>query len=286
MKIVYHYRQTPIAQAPLELAKAINKFGQGYRCEMAGLGAPNMRAFPAGSILHAHNLLPGNRHGIKTVLQYHSEPFQVDLKSRVDRKLVISQYHATLPEYSGCSIVRNVIDFTTPQYSSQQVSHAIKIGFSPSRTKKLGKWHDKGYDQTLAVLNKIKREYGTSVEIDVITGVSLDACIARKSKCNIIIDECVTSSYHRSGLEGLALGKLTICSLSPNVEKILLSSSGAQVSPFFNVWINSLETELNKIVDAGLDFILEKGKESRSWMEQHWHPQTIVNEFTKIYDSL
>ena len=287
MATVFHYRETHIADAPLELAKAINRFNSKYHCYVIGKGATTRNLPKNGDILHAHNKIPLKGIRVpKTIVQYHSEPYQVDLRSPARARLVIAQYHATLPQYAKCKIVRNVIDFTTPQYNLNPVQEKVRIGFSPSRKQKMGQWHDKGYSQTETVLNNIKKIYGDSVDIDIIHGVSLEECIRRKSRCNIIIDECVTSSYHRSGLEGLALGKLTICSLSPDVEKILLSSSGAQVSPFFNVWINSLETELNKIVDAGLDFILEKGKESRSWMEQHWHPQTIVNEFTKIYDSL
>ena len=284
-KTVYHYRATNIASAPLELSKAINKFDNNYHCKLIGYGST--LPFPKQcDILHAHNTLPDSNFSNKKILQYHSEPFQVDLKSKVNQKLVISQYHATLAEFSSCKIVRNVIDFTESQYRPKTIDSVIKIGFSPSRTKKLGQWHDKGYSDTVNILNKIKKIYGPLVEVDIITGVPLDQCIARKSNCNIIIDECVTASYHRSGLEGLALGKMTICSLSPAVEKVLLSSSGATVSPFVNIWKNDLEIELCKIIDAGLDFILHKGIESRNWMNKHWHPQTIVNEFIKIYNSL
>lgn len=286
MRTVYHYSATPIAKAPVELASAINKFSKNYRCSMIGHGAANPESVPAYDILHAHNLLPSVNRGKKTILQYHSEPFQVDLKSRVDKRLVISQYHATLPEYSDCKIIRNVIDFTTAQYTPKSISNVVRIGFSPSRATKLGKWHDKGYAVTVGVLNKIKKIYGRDVEIDIITGVPLEQCIARKSNCNIIIDECVTTSYHRSGLEGLALGKMTICSLSPEVEKVLLTSSGATDSPFINVWSNDLEIELCKIIDSGIESILSKGDASRAWMNRHWHPQTIVGEFTKIYDTL
>jgi hypothetical protein len=286
IKTVYHYSATPLAKAPVELASAINKFSKSYRCSMIGHGAARPESAARYDILHAHNRLPSVNLGKKTILQYHSEPFQVDLKSRVDNRLVISQYHATLPQYSNCKIVRNVIDFTTAQYTPKSISNVVRIGFSPSRSTKMGQWHDKGYSVTLAVLSKIKKIYGTDVEIDIITGVPLDQCIARKSNCNIIIDECVTASYHRSGLEGLALGKMTICSLSAEVERVLLLSSGATISPFVNIWSTDLELELCKIIDSGIESILSKGDSSRAWMTKYWHPQTIVNEFTKIYDTL
>jgi hypothetical protein len=284
---VFHYRETHIADAPSELAKAINRFNSKYRCYVIGKGA-NTRNLPkATDILHAHNKIPlkGIRVS-KTLVQYHSEPYQVDLRSPARTRLVIAQYHATLPQYANCKIVRNVIDFTTPQYNLNPVQEKIRIGFSPSRTQKMGQWHDKGYSQTVNVLNSIKQIYGDLVDIDIIRGVSLEECIRRKARCNIIIDECVTASYHRSGLEGLALGKLTICSLSPEVERVFLASCGAPNSPFVNVWIKSLELELCKIIDCGIDYIIECGTQNREWMTRYWHPQTIVNEYVKIYDTL
>ncbi len=286
MKHIYHYRATPIANAPSELAKAINKFSSKYRCHVIGYQPTG--SFPERcAILHAHNILPTKKiDAHKTLIQYHSEPWQVDLKSPVDSRLVIAQYHATLEEYSSCKIVRNVIDFTTPDYSLNRVHKTIRIGFSPSRKKKMGKWHNKGYSETIAVLSNIKRKYQGQVEIDIISGVSLDECIRRKSKCNILIDECVTASYHRSGLEGLALGKMTVCSISPQVEKVLLDSTGAPASPFVNIWMNDLELELCKIIDAGIDFIISSGEKNKEWMHQYWHPKSIVEEFIKIYDEL
>lgn len=285
MTTVYHYRSTNIANAPIELSKAINKFNKKYKCIPIGFNSktpiPN-----SCSILHAHNTLPKNKINSKKILQYHSEPFQVDLKSKVDARLVISQYHATLKEYSSCKIVRNIIDFTDPQYTPIKIDSIIRIGFSPSRTNKFGKWHDKGYPETILILNNIKKKYGKFVEIDIITDVPLSECIYRKSRCNIIIDECVTASYHRSGLEGLALGKMTICSLSPEVEKVLINSSKSNTIPFINIWKNDLELELCKIIDSDISNILQIGESSRDWMNTYWHPTSIVNEFIKIYDAL
>ena len=285
MRTVHHYASTKIADAPAELVKAINKFSNTYRCVLLGYGTsqPMPGRF---DILHAHNKLPPKIITGKTILQYHSEPFQVELRKSVNKKLVISQYLATLPEYSSCQVVRNVIDFTKPEYNLNRVDNIIKIGFSPSRTSKLGSWHDKGYPQTINILNNIKKKYGNLVEIDIITDVSLSECILRKSRCNIIIDECITASYHRSGLEGLALGKLTICSLSPEVESVFLKSSGSSTSPFVNIWMNDLELELCKIIDSGIDYVLEEGETNRLWMNKWWHPETIVNEFVKIYNTL
>ena len=278
MKIA-HYKRTKIASAPDELVNAINKYTP-HKAELFHNIIPREKF----DIVHLHNRVMPIK-GNKKVIQYHSEPNMVDLTTNIPG-LVIAQYHATLREYSKCNIVRNIIDFNQQLYDPNIVTNKIRIGFSPSRKKKFGKWHNKGFDETSAILMQIQRDY-PDVEVDIITDVPLDECLIRKNNCNIIIDECVTSSYHRSGLEGLALGKLTICSIDDKVDKVLKDSSGSDVNPFENIWINQLRLELSKIIDfGGIDFILERGKESRRWIEEYWQPEQVINEYIKIYENL
>lgn len=285
MKKVIHYKHTNIAQAPDELSKCINKYSSHYSSEVYGYGNSAKPPLTA-DVYHLHNK-DYSIANVKKVIQYHSEPYMVDLTpANISKQLVISQYHATLPQFSNCEHVRNVIDFLEPAYDLVKCENKIRIGYSPSRTRKLGEWHDKGYDQTVKILNAIKSKYPTLVEIDIILGVPLADCIARKAKCNIIIDECVTASYHRSGLEGLALGKVTICSLSPEVEQVFLKSANSTVNPFVNVWIDRLQNKLIELIELGPDWLYLEGCQNRLWMDSYWHPEDIVLEFTKIYDSL
>jgi len=134
------------------------------------------------------------------------------------------------------------------------------------------------------VLDSIKKIFGDLVEIDIIINTSLDECLYRKSLCNIFIDEVKTDSYHRSGLEGLGMGIATICSVSSDVEKIFLKSANADTNPFINVYHQELKNKLIEIINSGLDNLLEIGYNNRIWMERHWHPSTIANEYIKIYE--
>lgn len=282
MKIL-HYKATPIALAPDELSKAINKYSEHESFVYGHGNGDNTLLQNKYDILHMHNRNWNFDNAKKRVIQYHSEPSFVDLNISADEHMVISQYHATLPEFKKCKIIRNVIDFNNDMYNANPINK-IRIGFSPSRLKKATYWHDKGYDQTIAVLNKLKNEH--NVEIDIITDVPLDQCIKRKSNCNIIIDEVVTPSFHRSGLEGLALGKVTICSMSNDVIDVLTKASGSTINPFINIDINNLYIEILRLLEGGIDYITEQGKASREWMEQYWSPQQIINEFISIYQSL
>ena len=104
--------------------------------------------------------------------------------------------------------------------------------------------------------------------------------------CNIFIDEVKTPSYHRSGLESLGMGIVTICSLSDDVEKVLLTASGADKSPFVNVNHLQLENKLTELINSGLPKLLEMGYNNRLWMEKNWNPRIIAEEYIKIYKTI
>lgn len=280
--IIAHYKQTPIARAPEAISDIINKYSE-HSSFVFGHGYPKTNDFKKSDIVHQHNLDVID-HG-KKILQYHSEPFRVHLNVKI-KKLVIAQYHATLPEYRGCEIVRNPIDLYDEIFLPKYQSSKIKIGYSPSTLNPSSSWADKGYSETIPILNSIKNRFGNLIDLDIITGVSLEECLARKSVCNIFIDEVKTVSYHRSGLESLGMGIATICSIGPEVEKVLLNSSNSQTNPFINVSISNLENKLVELIDSGIYSILEKGYNSRLWMEKHWNPKTIADEYINIYKKL
>jgi hypothetical protein len=278
--IIAHFKNTPIANAPEAVSEVINKYTEhksyvlGYSYSGVGLKADT-------DIVHQHNL---NNFNFKNkVIQYHSEPFRVDLNVNI-RKMVIAQYHATLPEYKNCLIVRNPIDLYNPVFFPKYNNKKIRIGYSPSTLVPQSIWADKGYHETIPILNEIKEIFKDKIEIDLITNVPLPECLRRKSMCNIFIDEVKTDSYHRSGLEGLGMGIATICSVSADVEKVFLKSAQADKNPFINVYHQNLKNKLIELINSGLDNLMEIGYNNRLWMEKYWHPSTIANEYIKIYE--
>ncbi len=277
--IIAHYKPTPIAQAPEAISDIINKYTE-HRSYVLGYSYPNRLITPNTDIVHHHNR--GTQTNKKSVIQYHSEPFRVELNSK-HPKLVIAQYHATLKEYSDCLIVRNPIDLYDDKFFPRYESKVIRIGYSPSTINPGSIWADKGYIETIPILEEIKKMYRDAVEIDIITNLPLNECLARKSRCNIFIDEIKTPSYHRSGLEALSMGLATICSTDYKVEDHLLKSSGALTNPFINANPNTLKQILIDLIDTGIDNLLEIGYKNRIWMEKYWDPRIIAEEYIKIY---
>lgn len=286
MKILM-IKRTKLAHAPDELAKAINKYTE----HKADVDCVPKEGY---DILHYHNIYIPAVHKRK-IIQFHSEPKNVTRKQHFqniipkmhypDTELVISQYHATLPEYNACKIVKNVINFEETLYNIKPFNSEgkITIGYSPSTLKKVNEFYDKGYEQTKEILVRLSQKL--PIKIVIITNRPLEECISLKSECDILIDECVTGSFHRSGLEGLALGKVTICWLNDKVEK-LIRGLGDGTVPFVNIDINSLEETLIKLCNLPKQALYSSGLRNREWMEKNWHPKKIAQEFIKIYQNL
>jgi hypothetical protein len=278
--IIAHYKPTAIAKAPEAISDVINKYTD-HNSYVVGYSYPKKLILPKTDIVHHHNKLIDTDK--KSVIQFHSEPFRGQLDAACP-KLVIAQYHATLPEYRGCTIVRNPVDLYDLQFIPTYQSDVIRIGYSPSTLNPETIWADKGYVETVPILKELKKIYKDKIEIDIIIKVPLDECLKRKSLCNIFIDEVKTPSYHRSGLESMAMGMATICSIGADVEKVLLSSSGADKNPFISVYAPDLKDKLIELIESGLGNIMNIGYDTRLWMENYWDPAVIANEYTKIYE--
>lgn len=270
--IIQQYKKSPIAMAPDEIAKAINKY-------TSHTSFVDSQIHLEANLIHFHNTWTATTK--RQLITYHSEPERVN-RDYSHFKSVIAQYHATLPEYEGFHPIRNIIDFNQKIYELYQ-PEKIRIGFSPSVKTKVNEWYNKGYEETKEILEEVRNLMG--VEIDIIHGVPLSEAIERKQKCSIVIDECVTKSYHRSSLEGLALGKMTICSIGDDVQEIVKKVSGDYL-PVENVEIGRLKTFLIEAVQkfTATD-LFEIGKERRFWMEEHWSPESVIQDYLKVYRS-
>ena len=269
---IVHYKHTDLAWAPEAIADITNRYTE-HTAEV--VWAPEV--ISKCDVVHFHNMaIP---HAGPQLIQYHSEPARVELDGAPVRKLVIAQYHATLSEYLGCFVVRNPVDIDCPENPSDKV----RIGYSPSIKERRNEFYDKGYERTVAILERIAKHW--PIEFDVITGVPLAECLERKAACNVIIDECVTGSYHRSALEGAAMGKLTICWLKPEVRKVLMDACGGP-SPFLNVHINKLQDILWSIADRGVEPLMKVGLDTRGWFEQYWNPADVAAEYVKHYEAV
>ena len=304
---IIHIKFTNLANAPDDLNSNIKQYAIKYpnsNITTSLIYEPNpqesynkvVRSLHLGklNILHFHNLSYNidprlyEVYKIKQIIQYHSEPIgnKAMLSSPIRNKFVIAQYHMTLLEYQNCKVVRNLIDLTRPAYSYEYSikDDVIRVGFSPSVLDRRNHYYDKGAQETYNIFQMLKQKYPTKFDFDLIHNVEYNECLMRKAKCDIIIDECKTGSYHRSGLEGLALGKVTICKLSDELVNKFKEIYGYEI-PFINVDITKLMSTLETLINIPKSELFEKGKSNKEWFIKNWSEEKVVEEFLEAYQN-
>jgi len=274
---VCHYKQTPLALAPDAISEALSRY---HGIDSRLVTRPEDVPTGGEAICHFHTKQHPVLTGCRRLIQYHSPPNCCDLRPEAPvYRLVLAQYHAMLPEFAGCRVARNVVNFEEAAYDPQWVD-TLRIGFSPSWRGKT-KHGDKGVDETVAILDRLRERHG--IEYDVIERVPLDECLRRKARCSILIDECKTGSYHRCTLEALALGKVAVCWIRPELEALLRRLYGGSL-PVVNCTLERLYAELLEV--AGCGCLAHWGEENRRWMERHWHPRDVAAEYVGHYRRL
>ena len=265
MNIIIIYKFTRLAHAPNELYKLLNKYNKKYKIIFI-----NNNKFKLLNIIkklnnndklliHFNNKIINiniNNKNIKFLLQYHSEPFnnKVDLNiPNFYNTMVLNQYHCLLPAYKNCNyIIRNYFNYN----SEIKFNNKIKIGFYPSQIKRINKYYDKGYNKTKKIFDNLKNKY-KNVIFEIKYGISYEECIESKKKCHIIIDECITGSFHKTTLEGIKLGCIVIVYINDDLNKKHKELYN-QTLPIENTHITNLESKLIKLINQGKNNLEKK----------------------------
>ena len=279
-KVVQQYHKTKIAYAPQIISNNINKYSDKY----VSINSPNIQH--NADIIHFHNKWePTNKKGL---IQYHSQPYiaMTDFKGS---KYCIAQYPAMYKkEYGNFGLVRNIIDLDSPYYNKYvEVNKKIIVAYTPSTVGSHSRYADKGYVETLPILEKLKKQYPTKFDFHCITRKPLNEALRLKQEANVVIDECKTGSYHRCTLEGLAMGKMSIVYVQPEIEAMFKSVSKTDIIPYENVQLNNLEAFLFDLIrNNKMNYIIDRGQKAYEWMKTYWHHKDIVKEFEEIYDKI
>ncbi len=209
--------------------------------------------------------------------------------------VVVAQYQATLSEFKDWSPVPNpmLLDVSgdsiesqgpgnwkgpgRPKGNSSTKNNEITICYTPSgkhdvypKTHRLY-WHSKGYAATMAILDKLASRFPIKLEVIRDKQLPHSEVLAMKARSHIVIDECVTGSYHRNSLEGLEHSCVVVNGMGilKGLDVIFEKCSGA-ASPFIGCTLNQLELVLVDLINRGREVLVEDGKKNRAWIENNW----------------
>lgn len=216
------------------------------------------------------------------VTMAHNYGWNVDLRyvRRGQPGMVVGQYQATLPEFSRWGIVPNPIPLWEPDHAVGEKGGVVHIAYTPSgRHERYPPghrlyWHGKGFHTTLKALERLARRSDVRIETTEHGQVSHAQALAMKRRAHIVIDECVTGSYHRNSLEGLAAGCVVVngVGLLPGVEEALRRCApSADRMPFVSSSLESLEETLLRLIEQGSAALAAEGLRNRTWMERYWN---------------
>jgi hypothetical protein len=301
---IVSYATTPVAGVPAVLARCIeHATAHTAHCVWAGGSYGNGVAFEGGIswskrpdealaileaadvvILHNGKIAPAHRALLRrkqVVTMAHNYGWNVEMQHvRAGYPgVVVGQYQATLPEFAGWGIVPNPVPLWEPEFGVGDKSGIVHIAYTPSgRHERYPPghrlyWHGKGFETTMAVLQRLARQAGVCIETTAHAQVSHAQALAMKRRAHIVIDECVTGSYHRNSLEGLAAGAVVIngVGLLPGVEQVLrhLAPDSTRL-PFVFSTLDTLERTLLELIERGPAELATMGRRNREWMERHW----------------
>jgi len=301
---IVSYATTPVAGVPEILARAIsartphsahcvwatNTYGNGVEFE----GGVEWTKSPveANAIIEAADLIvvhngkidPAHRRLLErkpVVTMAHNYLWNLDT-AFVDRGypgVVVAQYQATLAEFCGWQPVPNPVPLWEERFQPGPKDSTINICYTPSGAHECYPsdhrlyWHSKGFETTNRVLDLLSRRYGIIAHSTRHSQISHAASLALKRKAHIVIDECVTGSYHRNSLEGLAAGCVVVngMGIRPEIAEIFCRCSNLTAeSPFVYATLETLEQTLSRLIESGCLNLQAIGARNRGWMETHW----------------
>jgi len=197
--------------------------------------------------------------------------------------VVVGQYQATLPEFAGWHVVPNPIPLWEAAYQPEPKGDEIRIAYTPSgRHESYPEghrlyWHAKGYATTMRILDNLSRRYPVRIDAVRERQLSHAEALAAKRRAHIVIDECVTGSYHRNSLEGLACGCLVVNDVGQRdgvVRAFRDCAGGAADLPFVRASRDTLEPVLSQLIWSGSSTLAAAGRSNRAWLERHWDFRT------------
>lgn len=304
---VVSYATTPVAGVPSILARCIghatphlarcawatDDYGNGVRfagdIEWNAHPDAAIGAIEQADLVIVHNGKVDPRHATliaskPTITMAHNYGWNVDfgLVTGGWPGVVVGQYQATLPEFAGWDVVPNPVPLWEADHcpGSKTDAGMVVVAYTPSgRHERYPAghrlyWHAKGFDTTMRALERLGGEHRIEALTTAREQVTHAQSLAMKRRAHVVIDECVTGSYHRNSLEGLAAGCVVVngMGLAPGVRETFATCAGVDYPDdlFEPATLETLESRLDEVISRGVRRLTEQGLANRAWMERHW----------------
>jgi len=184
---------------------------------------------------------------------------------------VSAQYHWRFAQH--LDPLPNCIPIDNPMFMPEKKpDDRVVIVYAPSTKKERG-WGNKGYGKTTFILSQLCHKYGDDIEVVLLFNRPYDEVMRAKRHAHIVIDECVTGSYHSSALEGMSCGAVTYALVDARtcdaLGKCIGDEAAMQNLPIQSESIVSLKESIEVLIECP-SMLTGLGRMSREWMENHY----------------
>lgn len=178
------------------------------------------------------------------------------------------------PYYKHVHIIRPAIDvhLFKPHYSLPYNDQPL-IVHAPTNK------HLKGTEFILAAIERMRRK-GYAFSFKLIEKTSREDAFQIYQEADIIIDQLLIGAIGVFGLEGMALGKATICYIRPG-----LMDTYPDKLPLINANPDTIYDQL-KYAYKHPEKRYQLGLEARKYVEKHHQSHHIAKQLKKLYESL
>ncbi len=236
------------------------------------LGPLSVRDYTKGkAILHHHHGHP-----------YFQENYQAYReKYRQLGRLVVVSTPDLLRWLPDATWIPNIVPIDDPLYRPDQEmkrNGTVIVGHSPTRQDL------KKTDVFKTVMDRIISKNG-NVEKCIITNSLHKTCLGLKRGCDVFFDQ-LGPSFGVSSLEALSQGIPTLARLDDLNIKAIHEFTGSSSMPWVNVSDEgSLENSLESLI-SNEPTRREIGANSRTFMENYWNEQRILDRLSTVYAEL
>jgi hypothetical protein len=278
--------RTALAGAPYENAKCINKYSKKVRVRWVALRTTyaDGRKFPQdmlysdpeakkligrADIIHLHNeTFPGlESYRKKLLIQFHSCPIRQTFK--LLRDLTPHVYTIDQPMQQREYRLPGLPNMIDPEEYRPKTSFGprLKIVFAPTNN-----WNMNMIGSKASVeVERTLKQATPYADVDIFSSLDYVENLERKKYADILIDDLIGKTFHRTALEGCCFGLAVLTS----------TDHGG--------WINTnlmgLIPTLRRLVGER-DYLNAWKKKSREWLLKEWHPATLVKAYEDAYQKI
>ena len=228
------------------------------------------RVIAQADIVHVHNeAFPGlESFRRKMLLQFHSCPIRGSFK--LLRGLTSHVYTVSQPmqqrEYNLPGLP-NMMDPEEYKPKTGSFGSRLKVIFAPTNN-----WDTHVIGSKAATdVTSILRQAVPYVDVEVFSTLNYLENLERKKQADILIDDLVGKTFHKTALEGCCFGLAVLTS----------TDHGGWI----NTNLSSLVSILRRLFGER-DYLREWKKKSREWLLNEWHPVKLVKVYEDAYKKI